>query len=359
MQVEVKHVFQDMQSQWDDFVLAHPQASAYHLFSWGQAVESAYGFTCHRFASFREGTLSGVLPVVEMRSLTGKKQLCALPYCDIGGPLALDLESKDALLNSLINHANTNKIDQVELRSTHKEILSLDEAPANAKVRMLLPLPPSSAELMASFKSKLRSQIRKAEKNGLRFRIVSSETLKDDLPQFYKVISENMRDLGSPVHSISWYEAVLHHFRKNAFIALVEADIDESPNASPAVIGAALVLLCNKHAVIPWASTLASFNRLAPNMLLYWAVLSTSIERGAQHFDFGRSTVGEGTFNFKKQWGALPQQLDWKILSDGEFKNQVFSEPSSARNVVEKVWKKLPLGVANKIGPPLRKRISL
>jgi hypothetical protein len=65
------------------------------------------------------------------------------------------------------------------------------------KVRMILSLPDSSDALMKSFKSKLRSQIRRPVKDGLYSRIGSGELLDD----FYFVFAKNMRDLGSPVHS--------------------------------------------------------------------------------------------------------------------------------------------------------------
>jgi hypothetical protein len=94
-------------------------------------------------------------------------------------------------------------------------------------------------------------------------------------------------------------------------------------------------------------------------MLLYWAVLSEAADQQLSEFDFGRSTVGEGTFNFKKQWGCLPQKLHWQSYEDGSIKHIKHINMSSSRALIESIWQKLPLRVTNTIGPKVRKYISL
>jgi len=344
------------QAQWNEFVLSHPDATPYHLFAWGQAVERAYGFKKHYWLMYENEQLCAIMPGVYMRTLVGKITLCSLPYCDIGGVLAISEEHKQALLAHLHQHYAHPQLGckSIEVREANNTLLALNEAVEGEKVRMLLSLPESADELMAQFKSKLRSQIRKAEKNGLSFRIVShspSNLDKQALDDFYAVIAENMRLLGSPVHSKKWYKEILSSYGEQAYLALVEFE--------GIVVGAALVITTHNKAVIPWASTRADYNRLAPNMLLYWAVLGEATTRGMQEFDFGRSTVGEGTYNFKKQWGCLPQALNWQVYKNGSIQVAEHIKTSPARELVENVWRKLPLSVTNTLGPKVRKYISL
>jgi hypothetical protein len=94
-------------------------------------------------------------------------------------------------------------------------------------------------------------------------------------------------------------------------------------------------------------------------MLMYWEVLSETIRRGLPNFDFGRSGYNEGTFRFKKQWGATPEVLQWQTLCDGELREETTSVKSSLRRQVENIWQKLPLGLTTAIGPKIRKFISL
>jgi hypothetical protein len=95
-------------------------------------------------------------------------------------------------------------------------------------------------------------------------------------------------------------------------------------------------------------------------MLLYWNFMKFSADNGYEVFDFGRSTEGEGTYRFKKQWGAMPRPLTWYGSIDN--KNLKIEESPTDTNNREKlvaIWQRLPLRVANLVGPRLRKYISL
>jgi len=325
----------------------------YHLAAWGKAVESAYSFSALYFVAKLDQQIVAICPAIKMRSLKGHSSVCSLPYCDLGGILAIDDDSKMAMQNHIHMYCDKNGLKTVEFRESASETLALDDAPTGDKVRMLLSLPDDSESLMTQFKSKLRSQIRKAEKNGLTFQVSNGlAATSSDVDEFYDIIAENMRLLGSPVHSKQWYKSIIQAYGKNVYLALVYSE--------EIAVGAALVILNDTKAVIPWASTRVQYNRLAPNMLLYWAVLSHATSMGLNEFDFGRSTVGEGTYNFKKQWGCLPQKLEWKHYKHGEpVETAENTSSSSVRNTVASVWQKLPLGITNAVGPKLRKYISL
>ena len=69
--------------------------------------------------------------------------------------------------------------------------------------------------------------------------------------------------------------------------------------------------------------------------------------------DFGRSTPGDGTYQFKEQWGAQPEQLEWEyVLGQGQHL-PTSDRHDSKFNVAIAAWKRLPLGVATAIGPRL------
>ena len=103
---------------------------------------------------------------------------------------------------------------------------------------------------------------------------------------------------------------------------------------------------------IPWASSIRDYNALCPNHLLYWHALETAITEGAEVFDFGRSTPGEGTFKFKEQWGAEPVPLHWEYwLASGALPDHSPKNPKF--QLVIETWKRLPLAVANQLGPAI------
>jgi predicted N-acyltransferase len=163
-----------------------------------------------------------------------------------------------------------------------------------------------------------------------------------------------MRDLGSPTHSSAWFKAISRYYADNCIISIVKH------NSTP--IAAGLILINGKTATVPWASTLRKYNKLAPNMMLYWSLLQYATDIGCQHFDFGRSSINEGTFKFKKQWGAKPVELDWKVYSnhlDDVAEDSDSHSSSPLRRAAETVWQKLPLPLTIKIGSRLRRYISL
>ena len=336
---------------WDGFVLNHPEATPYHLSHWVNAVEQAYGHKAAGYiATDSLGKVTAVLPLSQFKTLKQRQTLCSLPFCDVGGVLAHSDTEHAKLLTHLSQNLNGIAQADVDLRERGEP---LDEATltalsdTNAKVSMMMPLSISADELLASFKPKLRSQIKKAEKNGLRTNVVRDASLLED---FYQVMAKNMRDLGSPVHSKAFFKAVMEHYGNYAVTAVVYKD--DVPCA------AGLVLCTNLNACIPWASSLRDYNKLAPNMLLYWTLLAHVADNGIAQFDFGRSTVNEGTYRFKKQWGATPVALNWRTLETTREESAPVTT-GRARKIVEQIWQRMPLRATTTIGPAIRKYISL
>ena len=93
---------------------------------------------------------------------------------------------------------------------------------------------------------------------------------------------------------------------------------------------------------------------LAANEVMYFEVMRRAgTERGAQKFDFGRSKLGTGAFAFKKNFGFEPEELHYCYrLADGAKIPENNPNNPKYRAFIA-LWKKLPLPVANLLGPPL------
>ena len=307
---------------WDAYISNSSRGNAYQKFLWGQAIYQTYAHTTYNLMAVKAGpdatgqagkeVVVGVLPLVHIKHFLFGNKLYSMPYADLGGLTADNQWVEQLLLDNALGIAHQKNIPVVELRQssplpeltqqTH-DIFSCCTAQTN-KVRMLLELPDSSEQLMNSFKSKLRSQIRRPLKDGLNIKVGGLELLND----FYHVFAVNMRDLGSPVHA--------KDFIKN----LVEAALDSARlfivYQGKRPLACSFTLGCGPTLSNPWASSLRKFNALSPNMLLYWAMLKYGCDNGYKTFDFGRSTPGEGTYKFKKQWGAVETPLNWYVYSN-------------------------------------------
>jgi FemAB-related protein (PEP-CTERM system-associated) len=211
---------------------------------------------------------------------------------------------------------------------------------------MRLELPQDSGELWKTFPSKLRSQIRRPEKEGMYVKSGGDE----ELDSFYAVFSVNMRDLGTPVYSKEFFRTVMKEFPETAWISTVYTKTGD-PAASGFFVGFKNIV------EIPWASSLRWYNHCSPNMLLYWSALKSSCEKGYSVFDFGRSTPDEGTFKFKEQWGAKPVQLYWQYwMRNGGLLPQLNPKNPKYRIAI-KIWQHLPVSLTRLIGPGIVKNL--
>ena len=345
---------------WDRYVDSHPGAELYHLWGWKEVIEKTYGHDAYYLTAVDptrpKSAFVGVLPLVHLKHFIFGNNLISLPFFDLGGVLADNEEAGFALISEAVRIGTELKAETIELRHTAptnpvrppgRSALPHGQVTRSHKVRMLLDLPESSETLMKSFRSKLRSQIKKPIKDGLKSKIGALELLDD----FYHVFSINMRDLGSPVHSSRFMQNVLEAFPDSSRIVVVYQE--KKPLASSLVVKFKDIL------ENPWASALRQYSHLSPNMLLYWTMLEYACDNGCRRFDFGRSSPDEGTYKFKTQWGAKPTPLNWQYIPvDGKAIDPGGSEKSKFQAAI-KCWKKLPVPVANRIGPRIRKHIGL
>jgi FemAB-related protein (PEP-CTERM system-associated) len=215
---------------------------------------------------------------------------------------------------------------------------------AENKAVMRLNLPENSEELFNSYKSKFRNDIKKPFRNALEFKIGGRELLND----FYHIFSVNMRDLGSPVHSLRLFENIFSSFQDKAHIGAVYKD--NKPVAAIFTIGFRDIL------ANPWASSLREYKSLNVNIFQYWKMLEYGCDYKYKIFDFGRSAPEDSTFKFKKKWGAVPYPLFWENFSI-KYKENI-SEKSKFSKFI-KYWQKTPVFITKTVGPPIRKNIGL
>jgi hypothetical protein len=160
---------------WDQYILTHATAGVYLTTAWKQAVETSYGQRTFYLGAFDNDSITGVLPLVLIR-----KSLVSLPYCDYGGFLYDCENSARKLLDRATDLASELRA-KLEIRTSQPCPLLEQEdgfTQVTDKCRMVLELPGSAEMLWNGFKSKLRSQVNRARKNGLDHKIGKEELLK-------------------------------------------------------------------------------------------------------------------------------------------------------------------------------------
>jgi FemAB-related protein (PEP-CTERM system-associated) len=339
-------VSQQAPPDWDDYVLAHAGGSPFQLASAVLIGNRAFGLPAH-FVTARDsgGRLRGVLPLVEQTMIPWTRCLVSLPFCTYGGPLADDDEALALLVQRAEVLGQQRGAARIILRHVGEMPLP-DYIASLDKVSMVLPLPGTKDELAKRLGAKMRSQIRRAERVKPEVRFGHVELLSD----FYRVFCSVMRDLGTPVYPKRFFDAVFDALGTRAAVVVIYLE-------GMAVSGAVMIHWRDRVKV-PWAGTLHAVNPMAINMRLYWELLQSAIERQCSAFDFGRCTRSGGTYRFKAQWGAEPVQLFWhtRDLAGTDKANAVLDQRSKLDTVV-KIWSKLPLSLANRVGPIISPRL--
>jgi FemAB-related protein (PEP-CTERM system-associated) len=299
-------------------------------------VERVFGHQClYLAARTASGSLAGVLPLVWVRSRIFGHYLVSMPFLNYGGPLGSDDAVSD-LIGRASELANQHPGVLLEIRSRQPLDTSLEAS--HRKITVLLDLPTGDPrELWDGFRPKLRSQIRRPQKEGVSVRFGA-----DQLDSFYRVFAQHMRDLGTPTLPRRFFEVIGQVFQKDVWCGV--AYLGNVP------VAAGCGFQWADEFEITWAGSLRRHNRIAPNMLLYWSFMERALRRGMRTFNFGRCTPEGGTHRFKRQWGSRDLQLYWYRQAAGE--NVSTPSPDDARYAWgPKVWKKLPVSVTNLLGP--------
>ena len=345
-------VVTDTGGDWPRAVDASRHAKLAHAAEWFTIIKRAYGHDPLYLAADSDAGCAVLPAFVVRRPLVGTI-VTSMPFLDSGGPCGAPPAVAALLVERLSAEARRRRARMLELRCADR--LPIDVPPLDSKVNMALALDGDPGALWRRFDKGVRNQIRKAERSGLSVEVGGPA----NLPAFYDTFVERMRDLGSPVHALAFLRAVVDGFGPRARVVLVKK--------GSAAIGGLVAVAFNDRLTVPWATCLKEHFALCPNMLLYWETIRTACADGFAHFDFGRSTRQSGTYQFKKQWGAQEEPLFWyriPLAPAGAFADrsgsgvrQVSSHSGrgGSRDLLARMWQRLPLSVTRQVGPHLRK----
>lgn len=328
---------------WDAYVASATQSSRYHQWAWQEAIRETFGHESYNLAATEGGEITGVLPLVRMRSRIFGHFLVSMPFSSYGGVLASTAGTRDALLMHAAGLARELGVSHVELRQGGSE--QIEWCDTTAKVTMEVELPSTVQQLSDRLSPKMRKRIRYARKNGLEPKWEGLEGIGN----FYPVFAANMRNLGTPVYPKNWFENICRRFPGE--IRILSLFEHGQPVAS------AFVSIYRDSVELPWAATLPESREKFSPLLLYWTLLEWALENGYRRVDLGRCTPGSGNHDFKRRWVCNEKPLHWYYwLAPGAPVPEL--RPDNPRyRIATRMWKHLPLNVANFLGPRIVRSI--
>ncbi len=324
----------------DAYVLAHEGGTPFHRPAWLSGVEDATGHRCHLLAAVApSGRIAGLLPLHHVRSRLFGQALVSSGFAVDGGVLADDAHALSALASAAEGLARDKGGLPVELRGgpapgAHWELREQEH------VGFVRPLAPDDEAELKAIPRKHRAELRKALANPA-LRVEHGRDARH-ARDHYRVYAESVRNLGTPVFPARLFRAMLDRFGEEAdFTIVYEGDRPVS----------AVLTLYHGDKVMPyWGGGVHDARRLRSNELMYYSLMAHGRARGMARFDFGRSKAGSGQAAWKKSFGFEPQPLAYHSWSPNGRKRDVSPQSARYQRRID-LWKKLPLPVANLIGP--------
>ena len=341
--LEVREIEDAQRTDWDAFVQECPEATFFHLSGWKPVIERSLGHRCHLLAAQSGGRIRGVLPVVHVASRLFGSSLISNAFCVYGGPAALDDASRFALDGAAIELAERLNVDHLEYRSrtpSHRDWAHNSELYVTFRKAM----DPDPDKNLAAIPRKQRAMVRKGIKLGLKGEVDA------DAERFYRLYSESVRNLGTPVLSKTYFRHLKEVFGPACEILTVTHE-------GQPVSGVMSFLF--RDEILPYYGGGSSEARqLAANDFMYWEIMRRACQSGFRIFDFGRSKRGTGSFSFKKHWGFEPEPLhyEYKLMRRRELPDLNPTNPKFQLYI--SLWKRLPLGIANLIGPLIARDLA-
>ena len=322
--------------RWDGFVQSHAEGTFFHRSGWHGIFRDIFRLTPRYLIAERGSDIVGILPLVYQRSALFGNALIAAPFCVEGGPIASDEQVASALVSAALSI-------QAQTASPYVEFRSRRAKQAGWAVRKDLyatfsgSLSADDKENLLAIPRKQRAVVRKT----LESKLVSE--VSDGVDDVFRVYAESVRNLGTPVFAKRYFAAL-----KKAFGADCDAVVirDDGEPVS------AVLNFYHKDTVLPYyGGGTAGARRTGANDFLYWEVMRRAAQRGYRRFDFGRSKAGTGAFAFKKNWGFAPEWLEYEyhFLAGQTMPDKNPLNPKYSLFIA--AWKRLPLPVANFIGP--------
>lgn len=332
----------DDMAKWDAFVKQSPNATFFHLAGWQNVLQQAFGHDTWYFYAESRGKLEGILPLAEIKSRWFGHSLSSLPFCVYGGIVASSPEAYESLDLAAQTLAQRLGVDHLEYRNRLKEHDEWEHKSLYATFRKAID--PDPDQNMVAIPRKQRAMVRKGMRMGLQ------SDVDDDIQRFYPVYANSVHRLGTPVFSKKYFELLKNTFADDCEILTITQQNQ--------VLSSVMSFFFRDEVLPYYGGSMPDARDVAGNDFMYWELMRRSGIKGNRIFDFGRSKEGTGSYDFKKNWGfdATPLHYEYKLYNARAVPDVNPLNPKY--QLMIKLWQRLPLAVANKLGPHIVKNVG-
>jgi FemAB-related protein (PEP-CTERM system-associated) len=334
-------------ARWDAFVLATPHATFFHRAAWREVIESVFGHRTMFLFAERAGRIVGVLPLARQKSMLFGDALISLPFCVYGGVVAVDDEAANALLEAAETRATGLGVGHLECRNTSPLTVGTRDgwSTTDLYVTFRKEIGSDHDANMLAIPRKQRAMVRKGIKAGL------VGAIDDDLDRFFALYADNVHRHGTPAQSRRYFEVLKGSFGDDCQVLTVT-----TPQG--AAVSSVLSFRFRDEILPYYAGDAVASRETAANDFKYWELMRRSADAGCTLFDYGRSKVGTGPYDFKRNWGFTPQPLayEYRLVRAPKVPENNPLNPKYRAFIA--LWQRLPLPIANRLGPLISRSLG-
>jgi len=329
--------------RWNSFVYSHPEATFFHRAEWKEVIERVFYHPMFFYYAEDNGQIIGVLPLGQVKSRLFGNSLISIPFFVYGGVLASSQEAHEALTEKAKSLAQELNVDALEMRHIKQQYNDW-AVKSDLYARFRKEIDSDVEQNLKNIPRKQRAEVRKGIKNGL-----YSEDSRD-VDEFYESYALTLHAHGTPAYPRKLFHVLKEVFKDDCRILNIYQDKR---------LVASLMSFYFRDEVLPYyAGTSVDARRLKAHDFMYWELIRRSCEQGFKWFDYGRSKVGTGPYNFKKYWGFEPEPLHYEyyLLNAEEIPDVNPNNPKYKLFI--KAWQKMPFSLTKVIGPHIVRNLG-
>ncbi len=342
----VKRLDEADRVRWDAFVQACPEATFFHLSAWQDIIRKVFRHRTYFLFAERAGEIVAVLPLAEVRSRLFGHALTSLPFCVYGGIAAAQdagaaaVARLEAEAEALARGLGVQHLEYRNLAPRHA-----DWPRQTLYVTFRKAILPELEDNLRAIPRKQRAMVRKGIRNGLVSEIDAG------VERFFALYADNVLRHGTPALPKRFFAELKAAFGP-ACEVLTVCDAAGTPLSS-------VLSFYFRDEVLPYyAGDDFAARDLAANDFKYWELMRRACARGCKVFDYGRSKVGTGPYELKRNWGFEPRPLayEYRLYKRDAVPENNPMNPKYRAFIA--LWRRLPRRVANALGPHIVRNLG-
>jgi FemAB-related protein (PEP-CTERM system-associated) len=339
----VRKILKGEEDRWDEFVRVCVHSTPKQLSGWKTVMEEVYNNETHFFLAEENGEITGVLPLIHIKSLIAGHYVTSFP----GGLCAKDVRTADALLDRAKELVKAVNARYLILRDGRKKWELPELVTDTDHVTFLIEVAPDLKQTKRTFDKRTRNKVNQSTRNGLK-----SVTGLANLDEYYPIFAKAMQDLGTPTQGLAFFKSVAANLTSTTDLITIYED--------DKVLGGGFFSPFKQMIYAAWAGMLREYYHLRISHLLYWETIRYAHQKGYRCVDLGRCRKDSGGFHFKKSFGGQVQQLYQQFYLNGIEEPPKIGgsrEENLKYQLFTTMWRKFPQPITELLGPELRRRI--